>query len=213
MRSAWSSFNIPLDDSFDHVWPFLVLFQINILNNKYKYAFKVPPGVLRRFQGMPSKKGDLIFTIISSMSNAMTECRTISVMGFIHFWSDVGPWHIILLNGGTGSNLCPFRSPWCKNVWQPLADSSLDQFRRKFEPDVYARQKVWRSPKSLGIYLLSDLMKISACCVFCSGTLPLAIIVSQERKGFVCVIQVRFKMQSLSFFCCSLNDDISGNAF
>lgn len=76
-------------------------------------------------------------------------------------------------------------------------------------PDVYARQKVWRSPKSLGIYLLSDLMKISACSVFCSGTLPLAVIVSQERKGFFCVIQVRFKMQSLSFFCCSLNVDIS----
>lgn len=119
--------------------------------------------------------------------------------------------HITLLNGGTGSNLCQFRSPWCKNVWEPLAYSSLDQFWRKFEPDVYARQKVWRSPKSLGIYLLSDLMKISACCVFCSGTLPLAILSRRKERAYV--IQVRFKMQPLSFFCCSLNDEISGYAF
>lgn len=38
------------------------------------------------FQGVPRKKGGLfIFTVI--LSNTMSECMTIFVMGFIHFLS------------------------------------------------------------------------------------------------------------------------------
>lgn len=64
---------------------FFPLFTLIVCDNGFQSGVQGPQGSLRGIQGLLRKRGIIIFTIILSISDTMSESLTILVMGFIHF--------------------------------------------------------------------------------------------------------------------------------